>query len=71
MPAPDAARSRWQQRFDQAIKRDADFTTLSGLEVGPVYGPADVDERIGWPGGGPFTRGIHATGCQRPRVPVR
>ena len=67
MVDPDAARSRWQERFDQASKRDADFTTLSGLEVSPVYGPppgAVVPglERIGWPGEFPFTRGIHATG---------
>src|SRR5579859_2939685 len=67
MPEPDAARSRWQQRFDQAaqcgqVRGDADFTTLSGLEVDPVYGPPAVDERIGWPGEFPFTRGIHATG---------
>ena len=67
MDDPDAGRSRWQQRFDQAAKRDADFTTLSGLEVDPVYGPPpgavvpDLD-RIGWPGEFPFTRGIHATG---------
>jgi len=62
---PDAGRERWQRRFDQAAKRDADFTTLSGLEVDPVYGPPDgapVPERIGWPGEFPFTRGIHATG---------
>jgi methylmalonyl-CoA mutase N-terminal domain/subunit len=44
--------------------RDADFTTLSGVEVDPVYGPPDgeVDERIGWPGEYPFTRGLHPTG---------
>src|SRR4029077_8253216 len=64
---PDAGRERWQRRFDQAAKRDADFTTLSGLEVDPVYGPPDGAvvpdfERIGWPGEYPFTRGIHATG---------
>ena len=35
----DAGGSRWQQRFDQAAKRHVDFTTLSGLEVDPVYGP--------------------------------
>jgi len=63
----DAGRSRWQQRFDQAAKRHADFTTLSGLEVDPVYGPppgAVVPgmDRIGWPGEFPFTRGIHASG---------
>ena len=39
MNAQDEGRSRWQQRFDQAAKRDADFTTLSGVEVDPVYGP--------------------------------
>ncbi|MGH3257337.1 MAG: acyl-CoA mutase large subunit family protein [Streptosporangiaceae bacterium] len=62
-----AGRERWQRRFDQAPKREADFTTLSGLEVDPVYGPppgAVVPgfERIGWPGEFPFTRGLHATG---------
>ncbi|WP_222193948.1 acyl-CoA mutase large subunit family protein [Modestobacter italicus] len=65
------ARSRWQQRYDAALAagrvRDADFTTLSGLEVEPAYGPADENavpgfERIGWPGEFPFTRGLHATG---------
>ena len=61
----DDGRERWQRRFDAAAKRDADFTTLSGLEVDPVYGPPDGEpppERIGWPGEFPFTRGIHATG---------
>ena len=63
-------RARWQARYDAAVARgqvrDADFTTLSGDEVDPVYGPADpgqeVDERIGWPGGYPFTRGLYPTG---------
>jgi methylmalonyl-CoA mutase N-terminal domain/subunit len=63
----ETSRDRWQRRFDQAPKRDADFTTLSGLEVDPVYGPPDGSvvpgmDRIGWPGEFPFTRGIHATG---------
>jgi methylmalonyl-CoA mutase N-terminal domain/subunit len=63
----EAGRARWQRRFDEAAKRDADFTTLSGLEVDPVYGPASGSvvpgmERIGWPGEFPFTRGLHATG---------
>jgi methylmalonyl-CoA mutase N-terminal domain/subunit len=62
-------RQRWQQAYDAAEVagrvRDTDFTTLSGVEVDPVYGPADDDprlERIGWPGEYPFTRGLHATG---------
>jgi methylmalonyl-CoA mutase N-terminal domain/subunit len=57
------ARERWQRRYDGARKRDADFTTLSGDTVEPVYGPdGPVPERIGWPGEFPFTRGLHATG---------
>ncbi|MGH3322574.1 MAG: acyl-CoA mutase large subunit family protein [Streptosporangiaceae bacterium] len=67
-------RNRWQQRYDDALAsgrvRDADFTTLSGMEVDPVYGPADAAaeqaypgfDRIGWPGEYPYTRGLHATG---------
>jgi len=63
----ETGRQRWQARYDAARKRDADFTTLSGDSVEPVYGPppgADVPgfERIGWPGEYPFTRGLHATG---------
>ncbi|KWW99552.1 methylmalonyl-CoA mutase [Carbonactinospora thermoautotrophica] len=62
-----AGRERWQRRYDAAKKRDADFTTLSGLEVEPVYGPRPGDtyagfERIGWPGEFPFTRGLYPTG---------
>src|SRR3954466_15067529 len=60
-------RDRWQHRYDAARKRDADFTTLSGVELEPVYGPADGTaypgfERIGWPGEFPFTRGLYPTG---------
>jgi methylmalonyl-CoA mutase, N-terminal domain len=63
----EAGRARWQARYDAARKRDADFTTLSGLAVDPVYGPppgAGVPgfERIGWPGEFPFTRGLYPTG---------
>ena len=73
---PLSGRDRWQQRYDAALAkglvRDADFTTLSGVQVDPVYGPSGSDaevaaavpgfERIGWPGEFPFTRGLHATG---------
>jgi methylmalonyl-CoA mutase N-terminal domain/subunit len=60
-----AGRARWQERYDKARKADRDYTTLSGAEVEPVYGPTGPDdrmERIGWPGEFPFTRGIHPTG---------
>jgi methylmalonyl-CoA mutase N-terminal domain/subunit len=60
-------RDRWQRRYDASRRRDADFTTLSGLEVEPVYGPPDGAvvpgfERIGWPGEYPFTRGLYPGG---------
>jgi methylmalonyl-CoA mutase N-terminal domain/subunit len=58
----EAGRERWQQRYDAATKRDADFTTVSDVEVEPVYGPppgSDVPdfERIGWPGSTPSPAG--------------
>ncbi|GAA2169219.1 acyl-CoA mutase large subunit family protein [Pedococcus bigeumensis] len=68
-PATSDGAARWQARYDAARAkgqvREADFTTLSQMEVEPVYGPADgseVPERIGWPGEYPFTRGLYPTG---------
>src|ERR1700745_3472624 len=61
----ESGRARWQRPYDKAAKRDADFTTLSGLAVAPVYGPPDGSEPadgVGWPGGFPFTRGLYPTG---------
>jgi methylmalonyl-CoA mutase N-terminal domain/subunit len=62
-----AGRARWQARYDAAGKREADFTTLSGARVEPVYGPPPGTdhpgfERIGWPGEYPYTRGLYPTG---------
>src|SRR5579863_3478544 len=63
----DDGRERWQRRYGESRVRDADFSTLSGVEVDPVYGPAAGFEppgfdRIGWPGEFPFTRGLYPTG---------
>jgi len=63
----DAGRARWQQRYENSRIAERDFTTLSGVEVEPVYGPPEASpdsrfERIGWPGEFPFTRGLHASG---------
>jgi methylmalonyl-CoA mutase N-terminal domain/subunit len=60
-------RLRWQRRYDASRLRDADFTTLSGMEADPVYGPPEGAtvpdfERIGWPGEYPFTRGLYPAG---------
>src|SRR4051794_29800326 len=54
---------RWyRERYAATPERRATFTTLSGEPVSPLYGPEDVgpfEERIGWPGEFPFTRGVY------------
>jgi methylmalonyl-CoA mutase N-terminal domain/subunit len=50
-------RERWQRAFESAERRDADFTTMSGIPVAPVYGPDDVE----FPGEWPYTRGPYAS----------
>jgi methylmalonyl-CoA mutase N-terminal domain/subunit len=63
----EPGRQRWQRRFADSRIRTADFSTLSGLDVEPVYGPPDGAvvpgfDRIGWPGEYPFTRGLYPSG---------
>jgi methylmalonyl-CoA mutase, N-terminal domain len=54
---------RWyRERYAATPERRDSFTTLSGEEVGALYGPEDVgpfEERIGFPGEYPFTRGVY------------
>ena len=64
---PDALRAlrrRWQEQYQAGGEREADFTTLSGEEVAPLYDPLDHPDRdvaaqIGVPGLYPFTRGVY------------
>ena len=49
-------REQWQEAFDAATVRDADFRTMSGIPLEPVYGPDEGP----FPGQYPYTRGIHA-----------
>jgi methylmalonyl-CoA mutase N-terminal domain/subunit len=67
----EAGREQWKSDYADAQAkgriRDADFTTISGMEVDPVYGPKPGEnvegfERIGWPGQYPYTRGLYPTG---------
>jgi methylmalonyl-CoA mutase, N-terminal domain len=53
----------WRDAYDEGGRRDADFDTMSGLPVEPLYGPAagEPDDRIGWPGQFPYTRGPYAS----------
>ncbi|HET9000906.1 MAG TPA: methylmalonyl-CoA mutase family protein [bacterium] len=67
----DAGRAAWEETvlrptLARQPERSGRFTTLSGLEVDRLYGPADLvllDEArdLGLPGGYPFTRGIYPT----------
>src|SRR5690606_4917325 len=47
------------------VRDDVDFTSLSGLDVQPVYTPLDLRPDLvgasGLPGQYPYTRGIHPT----------
>jgi methylmalonyl-CoA mutase N-terminal domain/subunit len=50
-----------QTAGDKRVEREAEFSTISGQEIEPLYGPEDVggdlEERVGAPGSYPFTRG--------------
>ena len=64
MATYDEQFSAWQERYAGAQERDADFTTMSGIPLEPLYGPhnTEVDaERIGAPGVYPYTRGPYAS----------
>jgi len=59
-------RERWEEDYRRAGERDADFATLSGEPLRPLYTPADVEgvdyERdLGYPGQFPMTRGVYPT----------
>ena len=57
-------RERWQAEFEATPVRDADFETMSGLELDPLYAPAESEPapEVGWPGQFPYTRGVHPSG---------
>jgi methylmalonyl-CoA mutase N-terminal domain/subunit len=52
----------WRRAYESASERDADFETLGGIPLEPLYTQDGDRERIGFPGIYPFTRGIYATG---------
>ncbi|MEQ9617934.1 MAG: methylmalonyl-CoA mutase family protein [Deltaproteobacteria bacterium] len=60
------AREKWEKEFDNSPKREADFTTVSGMKVDPLVTPLemsgfDYSRGLGFPGSYPYTRGIHST----------
>src|SRR5438046_9047637 len=50
-------RERWREAYDAAPQRDADFETMSGIPLAPLYGP----DTAGFPGEWPYTRGPYAS----------
>jgi methylmalonyl-CoA mutase N-terminal domain/subunit len=58
-------RERWREAYERTPKRDADFETISGEELGPLFTPEDVeidhDRDLGYPGAYPYTRGVYPT----------
>ena len=57
-------RERWQDHYLRAGERDADFETLSGEPLKPLYTPEDLADQdyardLGFPGHYPFTRGVY------------
>jgi methylmalonyl-CoA mutase N-terminal domain/subunit len=58
---------RWKAQVEKARLRDADFTTLSGMEVPILAGPETLgpdwtpEEQLGWPGDFPYTRSVYPT----------
>ncbi|MHB8512347.1 MAG: acyl-CoA mutase large subunit family protein [Actinomycetota bacterium] len=52
----------WRKAYETALKREADFDTLSGEELQPLYTPSDsveYESEIGLPGQFPYTRGVY------------
>src|SRR3954466_3618179 len=60
-------RDDWREAFDATPTRDADFTTMSGVPVEPVYRPAAAE----FPGEYPYARGPYASMYRSKRWTMR
>ena len=71
MDTRKTGKDRWEESYGQSPERDAEFSTMSGVPIKPLYTPEDVegdpDEKLGYPGEYPYTRGVYrrctAAGC--------
>ena len=69
MKKPDEAapgRKAWEGMHAASRLRDADFTSLSGRPLEPLYtqedlAGLDLETEVGYPGAYPYTRGVHAS----------
>jgi methylmalonyl-CoA mutase N-terminal domain/subunit len=56
----------WEAKFETSELRDADFTSISGRPLQPLYTPddlagLDLEAALDYPGEYPYTRGVHPT----------
>lgn len=62
--AKTSAAEAWRSALEKSPTRDVSLTTISGHPIEPLYAPdeptAQYEERLGYPGQYPFTRGIYA-----------
>ena len=66
LPGFDHELSDWKQRYEAQIGEDRVVRNRSGIEVRPLYTPADWNgdrylDALGFPGKPPYTRGIYPT----------
>jgi methylmalonyl-CoA mutase N-terminal domain/subunit len=58
-----SAKDRWEETYEKGSERDAEFSTMSGVPVKPLYTPEDVEgdygAKLGYPGEFPYTRGVY------------
>jgi methylmalonyl-CoA mutase N-terminal domain/subunit len=57
----DRIAAEWRENFEATPEREAEFSTISGHPIEPLYSESDQasddPDRIGYPGSYPFTRG--------------
>ncbi len=63
MDTRKGAKGRWREAYGEASEREAEFSTISGVPIKPLHTPGDVegdyDEKLGYPGEYPYTRGVY------------
>ncbi len=63
MDTKKTARQNWEESYEKTPERDAEFSTMSGMPIKPLYTEDDVkgnpDEKLGYPGEYPYTRGVY------------
>lgn len=62
----DASSADWERNYDKMIGQDRVVKNRSGIEIKPLYWPENdtdgtYEEKLGFPGADPMTRGIYPT----------